>query len=192
LLLLLLPCSLPSLLPSLHVVITCPGFATLSLSLPFYNKCLKTMNCFFSLGSSVLEQRSRSSSSVLQRETSAFPDMVSAKPSNPQTKPHPAHRTQPELSPPALFPLGPQLEPATGLHSVPSSSKTSGVCSVQELEPAVPGLRAGPGDPEPIPAGPQGPQTAPPFLPPPQQSPMASHSLMPTLSEHLCDWSQWS
>jgi hypothetical protein len=36
-------------------------FPTLCLSLPFYNKHLKTMNCLFSFGLAVLEQWSRSS-----------------------------------------------------------------------------------------------------------------------------------
>jgi hypothetical protein len=37
-------------------------FSTLSLSLLFYNKCLKAMNCLFLSGSAMLEQWSRSSS----------------------------------------------------------------------------------------------------------------------------------
>ena len=40
-------------------------FSTLSLSLSFYNKHLNTMVCLFSLGSSVLEQWSRSPSKEL-------------------------------------------------------------------------------------------------------------------------------
>jgi hypothetical protein len=45
----LLPLSLPSLLPSLHVAIAALCFSTFSLFLLFYNKCLKTMGCLFSL-----------------------------------------------------------------------------------------------------------------------------------------------
>jgi hypothetical protein len=40
-------------------------FSDLSLSLPFYNKGLKTMNCLFSSGSAMLVQWSRSSSKEL-------------------------------------------------------------------------------------------------------------------------------
>ena len=117
LLLLLLPCSLPSLLPSLHVVITCPGFATLSLSLPFYNKCLKTMNCLFSLGPAVLEQWSRSSSKELLLISLRRPPCASRHGLH-QPKP-PARSSQrlsyprepAQCSPPALFP---RLELACG------------------------------------------------------------------------------
>jgi hypothetical protein len=36
--------------PSLHVAIAALYFSTRLLSLPFYNKCLKTMDCLFSSG----------------------------------------------------------------------------------------------------------------------------------------------
>jgi hypothetical protein len=52
----LLPISPHPLSPSLHIAMAGLYFPTLSLSLPFYSKCLKTMDCLFSSGSTVLEQ----------------------------------------------------------------------------------------------------------------------------------------
>ena len=48
-----------SLHSSLHMTMVSLDFSTLSLSLPFYNKYLKTMGCHLSLVSAVLEQWSR-------------------------------------------------------------------------------------------------------------------------------------
>ena len=46
----------PSFLLSLHVAMTSLCFSTLSLSLPFYNEHLKTMDLLFSSGSAELER----------------------------------------------------------------------------------------------------------------------------------------
>jgi hypothetical protein len=59
---LLLPLSLHSFPFPLHVAMVSLYFPTLFLSMPFYNKRLKTMVCLFSSGSTVLEQWSRSPS----------------------------------------------------------------------------------------------------------------------------------
>jgi hypothetical protein len=50
---LLLPLFPPFLTPSFHMAMAGLYFLTLSLSLPFYNKCLKIMDCLFSSGSAV-------------------------------------------------------------------------------------------------------------------------------------------
>ena len=132
-LLLLLPCS-PFLcfpFPSLHVVIASLYFSTLSLSLPFYNKHLKTMDCLFSSGSAMLEQWSRSSSRAepsLTREASLCS----------QTRFLPSQATCPR-KPKTLLPMGPSQSallltffpstlgqrPPMGLYSVLSSSSVS-------------------------------------------------------------------
>jgi hypothetical protein len=63
-------------LPSLHVAMASLYFPTLSLSLPFYNKRLKTMDYLFSWGSAVLEQWSRFPS----KGSPAFPGTASTNP----------------------------------------------------------------------------------------------------------------
>ena len=79
-------------------------FSTLSAFLClYYNKCLKTMDCLFSLGSAVLEQWSRSSSKEPSIESpmeglSALSARVSTKPRH-LSKPGPPLRETPDSNP---------------------------------------------------------------------------------------------
>lgn len=119
---LLLPCPLSLHIPfppSLHMAMASLYFHTLSLSLPFYNKCLKTI-CPFSSGSTVLEQRCRSSSKEpLFARRSPSPSSHSCQPN--QAKPTTraslglSSPWEPVRVPPSCsFPLGPGPEPTCG------------------------------------------------------------------------------
>jgi hypothetical protein len=83
------------LFPPLHMAMAGFYFLTLSLSLPFYNKYLKTMDCLFLLGFPMLEQWSRSSSKEAHLTSRQRPPCHSFQQTNSPTEPakdsHPLH-----------------------------------------------------------------------------------------------------
>ena len=129
-----------------------------SLSLPFYNKCLKTMDwtgsshwyppCWSNGAGFPLESQA---SNLLPGDLPALQPQPPAKPTCLPSKPPelarltpPDNNLPPELSSYPFQPLGQSLP--KGPYFVLSSSATySGVWNIQEWEPDVPGLRAAQG-----------------------------------------------
>jgi hypothetical protein len=151
--------------PYFHMAMASLYFPILSLSLPFYNKCLKTIECLFSTGSYVLEQWSRSLLISGRRSPSAssHPKPSSQPSSKPEILSSPRATARALSS--SLFPQTPgQSLPPQSLHSILSSSPVVSAVPKRERT-CCPWHPCRPRDPKPILAGPWGPQNA---LPHPQ------------------------
>jgi hypothetical protein len=102
-----------------------------SISLSSHSFCLPTINA--------LKPWIVSSHQTPTGGLSVFPATSAS-----QSKDSPPLGTKPELSPSDPFPSAQGQSPPAGPHSILSSSMTfSGICGVQELESAVPGLCTG-------------------------------------------------